>query len=157
MMVYPEEPSIWAIPRLPALYDDDGDYGGKLSSNCDWVKVFLLGHFHFIESFWCSKEIARVIELIELFRGARDDDWFAPEKIKPCPSPRPTHSQRVNYDRSDDGAPPNSEIMIDQKTSTKKKHHIFLSSPFSWSILEPKDTASMNLLREIEGISLMRP
>lgn len=29
MMVYPEEPSIWAIPRIPALYDDDGDYGGK--------------------------------------------------------------------------------------------------------------------------------
>lgn len=29
MMVYPEEPSIWAIPHIPALYDDDGDYGGK--------------------------------------------------------------------------------------------------------------------------------
>lgn len=29
MMVYPEEPSIWAIPQIPALYDDDGDYGGK--------------------------------------------------------------------------------------------------------------------------------
>lgn len=28
-MVYPEEPSIWAIPHIPALYDDDGDYGGK--------------------------------------------------------------------------------------------------------------------------------
>jgi hypothetical protein len=27
MMVYPEEPSIWTIPHLPALYDDDGDYG----------------------------------------------------------------------------------------------------------------------------------
>lgn len=31
MMVYPEEPSIWAIPHIPALYDDDGDYGGKKS------------------------------------------------------------------------------------------------------------------------------
>lgn len=30
MMVYPEEPSIWAIPHIPALYDDDGDYGGKI-------------------------------------------------------------------------------------------------------------------------------
>lgn len=29
MMVYPEEPSIWTIPHIPALYDDDGDYGGK--------------------------------------------------------------------------------------------------------------------------------
>lgn len=29
MMVYPEEPSIWSIPHIPALYDDDGDYGGK--------------------------------------------------------------------------------------------------------------------------------
>lgn len=31
MMVYPEEPSIWAISpaHIPALYDDDGDYGGK--------------------------------------------------------------------------------------------------------------------------------
>lgn len=86
MMVYPEEPSIWAIPRLPALYDDDGDYGGKLSSNCDWVKVFARRFpFHW-RSFWSSEEIARVIELIELFRGARDDDWFAPEKTKPCPS-----------------------------------------------------------------------
>ena len=28
-MVYPEEPSIWTIPHIPALYDDDGDYGGK--------------------------------------------------------------------------------------------------------------------------------
>lgn len=28
MMVYPEEPSIWN-PHIPALYDDDGDYGGK--------------------------------------------------------------------------------------------------------------------------------
>lgn len=51
---------------------------------------------------------------------------------------KPTHSQRVNYDRSDDGAPPNSEIMIDQKISTKRKHHIFLSSPFSRSILESR-------------------
>lgn len=33
MMVYPEEPSsVWAIPRIPALYDDDGDYGGKQTS-----------------------------------------------------------------------------------------------------------------------------
>lgn len=32
MMVYPEEPSIWAIPHIPALYDDDGDYGGKKST-----------------------------------------------------------------------------------------------------------------------------
>lgn len=38
---------------------------------------------------------------------------------------KPTHSQRVNYDRSDDGAPPNSEIMIDQKISTKKKTSYF--------------------------------
>lgn len=33
-MVYPEEPSIWAISpsHIPALYDDDGgDYGGKKS------------------------------------------------------------------------------------------------------------------------------
>lgn len=34
MMVYPEEPSIWAISpaHIPALYGDsmdDGDYGGK--------------------------------------------------------------------------------------------------------------------------------
>jgi hypothetical protein len=32
MMVYPEiEPSynMWTIPHIPALYDDDGDYGGK--------------------------------------------------------------------------------------------------------------------------------
>lgn len=33
MMVYPEDqfpnPTIWAIPHIPALYDDDGDYGGK--------------------------------------------------------------------------------------------------------------------------------
>lgn len=32
MMVYPEEPfsspSIWTIPHIPALYDDE-DYGGK--------------------------------------------------------------------------------------------------------------------------------
>lgn len=37
MMVYPEEPSIWAIPQIPSLYDDDGDYGGKNQSqtlNC---------------------------------------------------------------------------------------------------------------------------
>lgn len=33
MMVYPEEPSIWQIPHIPALYDDDGDYGGKKKFN----------------------------------------------------------------------------------------------------------------------------
>lgn len=33
MMVYPEEPSIWSIPHIPALYDDDGDYGGKKKFN----------------------------------------------------------------------------------------------------------------------------
>lgn len=33
MMVYPEEPSIWSIPHIPALYDDDGDYGGKMKFN----------------------------------------------------------------------------------------------------------------------------
>lgn len=32
-MVYPEEPSIWTIPHIPALYDDDGDYGGKKQKN----------------------------------------------------------------------------------------------------------------------------
>lgn len=34
MMVYPEEPSIWTIPHIPALYDDDGDYGGKKLNFC---------------------------------------------------------------------------------------------------------------------------
>jgi hypothetical protein len=44
-MVYPEEPSIWAISpsHIPALYDDDGDYGGKkpLSNS-----LRLLENFH---------------------------------------------------------------------------------------------------------------
>lgn len=37
-MVYPEEPSIWAIPHIPALYDDDGDYGGKQTMTVNILK-----------------------------------------------------------------------------------------------------------------------
>lgn len=40
MMVYPEEPSIWTIPHIPALYDDDGDYGGK-----NWQKKLFIDIF----------------------------------------------------------------------------------------------------------------
>lgn len=31
-MVYPEEPSLWAVlPHIPALYED-GDYSGKITN-----------------------------------------------------------------------------------------------------------------------------
>lgn len=43
-MVYPEEPSIWSIPHIPALYDDDGDYAGGKQNKKN----------NLIYNLWCS-------------------------------------------------------------------------------------------------------